>query len=370
MRILHVCVDLDGGGIDRYLYNYCTKISGIHFDFAIVDNKKVGILEEPLLKHGYNIYRLPRLSNGVHKNYQALSSILKRNKYDAVHVHLGYKSFAALFCAKKNGIKIRIAHAHIAFEPEKCKEKIVRKTLTLVSKFLATDLAACGVDAAKWVWGKRAYKTGKVLIHNNAIEADKFRFDTDVRAEYRKKLGLSKDAFVVGHVGRLCNQKNQSRLLDIFSKIHAQKPTSYLVLIGRGEQLLLLKNKVDNLNLAQNVLFLGVREDVACLLNVMDVFIFPSKFEGLPFTLIETQCNGLQTISSDAVTEYVKISKCISFMSLKESDDKWAEMALNFGEIGHDCTAIEYVKQAGYDINIEAKKLKKYYEERIGINKA
>lgn len=368
MRILQVCVDLDGGGIDRYLYNYCTKISGIQFDFAIVDNNKVGILEQPLLNYGCNIYRLPRLSNGLWQNYQTLSRILKKNKYDAVHIHLGYKSTIALFCAKQNKIKTRIAHAHIAFVPENYWEKLVRKALTPITKFLATDLAACGIDAAKWVWGERAYEAGKVLIHNNAIETTKYQFDNDVRKEYRNKLGIPQDAFVVGHVGRLCDQKNQSRLLDIFAKIHELRPTSYLVLIGRGEQRLLLENKVNTLELTRNVLFLGVRDDVAHLLSTMDVFVFPSKYEGLPFTLIETQCNGLQTLSSDAVTKYVKVSNCITFMSLKEDDYKWAQLALMLGEKEHDHTAINNVKKAGYDINIEAQKLKKYYEEKIDTN--
>lgn len=365
MRILQVCVDLDGGGIDRYLYNYCTRIDGIQFDFAIVDNKKDGILERPLTDHGCNIFRVPRMSNGLMANYRALKEIIRKNRYDAVHVHLGSKSILALLCAKNCGIKTRIVHAHIAFIPETQKERIVRKALTIITKFLATDLAACGIDAAKWVWGERTYADNKTVVQNNAIDTAKYQYDAQVRKTYRENLGFSDHTLVVGHVGRLCDQKNQLRLLDIFAEIHKQRKDSCLVLIGRGEQQQLVAEKAKNLGIDDVVRLLGVREDVACLLNAMDVFVFPSKYEGLPFTLIETQCNGLPAIVADTITPLVRVSNCASFMSLEASNDQWAHAAMVVGEQKHDITACDCVIEAGYDIDTEALKLKKYYIERI-----
>lgn len=134
MRILQICVDLDGGGIDRYLYNYCSRITSIQFDFALVEQEKEGILEKPLKELGCNIFYLPRLQNGLKRNYKALEKILKEYNYNAVHVHLGYKGFNALRCAKKCGIKTRIVHAHIANEPESCKERLIRQLCTWITK--------------------------------------------------------------------------------------------------------------------------------------------------------------------------------------------------------------------------------------------
>ena len=361
MKILEICVDLDGGGIDRYLYNYCSRIQDIQFDFAIVDSKKDGILEPALRKLGSNIFRVPRMSNGLLRNYKALGVIMKQNDYDAVHVHLGYKSFLALFCAKKCGIKTRIVHAHIANVPESKKEKIMRFVLTIMTKHFATNLAACGIDAAKWVWGNRPYNKGLIKVHNNAIETDKYVYNPAINASYRKQLGIDNDILIVGHVGRLCSQKNQLRLLDIFNVLHKLNPKSCLVLIGRGEQEEEVKEKTELLGLTEYVIFLGVRDDVPLLLNMMDVFIFPSKYEGLPFTLVETQCNGLKAVSSDVVTAQVKVSECIEFLKLENSDEIWAETAIKLAQSGHDVTARNKVLEGGYDIDVEAKKLRDYY---------
>lgn len=363
MKILEVCVNLDGGGIDRYLYNYCSRIKDIYFDFAIVDNKEKGILEEPLLKQGCKIFRVSRLSLGLKKNYNTLHTIMTNNKYDAVHVHLGYKSFLALKCAKDCGIKIRIVHAHIANVPESRFEKIVRFFLTKITKHYATNLAACGVDAAKWVWGK-SYEKGKVSIHNNAIETAKYEYSSEKKEQYRKLFNIPSNAFVVGHVGRIGNQKNQIRLIDIFNEILKKETNAYLVLIGSGDQqkdVLNVQEKIKALNLTTHTLLLGVRSDVPDLLNMMDIFIFPSKYEGLPFTLIETQCNGLMAISSDNVTNQVKISNYVEFLSLSESDIKWASMAITLGKTKHLTEARQNVINAGYDIDVEASRLREYY---------
>ena len=360
MKILEVCVDLDGGGIDRYLLNYCSRIEGIHFDFAVVDSKR-GILEPQLEALDCKIYRVPRQSAGLKANYNALKKIMTDNIYDAVHVHLGYKGAVALLCAKNCGIKTRIVHAHIAAEPENFKQKIIRKVFTFFTKLLATDLAACGVYAAKWVWGNRAYKKGEITIHNNAIETKKYAYSLEKRESARKQLGISEETFVVGHGGRLCSQKNQLRLLDIFNEIQKVNPNSVLLLVGRGELEKAVKDKAIDLGIADKVHLLGVRDDVAELLNAFDIFVFPSTHEGLPFTLIETQCNGVYTVSSDAVTSLVKLGDCVQFLALSESDDIWAQTALALAQYGHNVNEYKVVAESGYDIEIEAKKLKEYY---------
>ena len=313
MRILEICVDLDGGGIDRYLLNYCSRIPEIQFDFAVVDNK-IGILEPQLEALGCHIYRVPRQSHGVKANYNAIKQILTQNTYDAVHVHLGYRSAVALWCAKRCGVKTRIVHAHIAAEPESKKQRIIRKIFTWLVKRLATHLAACGVDAAKWVWGERTYAKGKVTIHNNAIETKKYAYSEEARMAVRAELKIDENTLVVGHVGRLCAQKNQLRLVDIFAEIHRQKPDSLLLLVGRGDLEDAIRQKVAKMKLTDAVCLLGVRDDVPRLLSAFDTFVFPSTHEGLPFTLIETQCNGLPAVSADTVTPLVKVGEDVKFM--------------------------------------------------------
>lgn len=365
--VLQVCVDLDGGGIDRYLYNYCTRISGIHFDFAAIDNKN-GILEEPLKRRGFNIYKVPRISNGIKQNYLTIKSIMKQRHYDAVHVHLGFFGFLALMAAKRSGIKTRIAHAHIAFVPESIKDKIIRKVLTLFTRFYATNLAACGIDAAKWVWGKTLYEKGKVIIHNNAIDTHLYEFDIEARAISRKEFNIQDNTLLVGHVGRLCEQKNQKRLIEIFSEIVKRVPNSRLLLIGFVETGYDIDSLITKNNLQNKVIIAGVRDDVPKLLNAIDVFIFPSKFEGLPFTLIETQCNGLYAICSSATSSYVKVSSCVDFLSLSDENAIWADRAILKATGRHHIDVVKDVINAGYDLDTEAKKLKEYYIKLITTN--
>lgn len=364
MKVLEICVDLDGGGIDRYLLNYCSRINDIHFDFAVVDSK-IGILEPEIKALGSHIYRIPRQSAGLKANYKAIKKVITENGYDAVHVHLGYKGALALLCAKNCGIKTRIVHAHIAAEPEDFKQKLIRKMFTFFTKYLATDLAACGVDAAKWVWGKKAYENGKVTIHNNAIQTKKFAYSLDKRTQVRNALGIADETFVVGHVGRLCAQKNQLRLLEIFYEIQKNKTDSILLLVGRGDLEDAIKDKIMQLGLENNVRLLGVRDDVPLLLNAFDIFVFPSTHEGLPFTLIETQCNGLYAVSANTVTPLVKLGDCVEFLSLSDSDTLWAEKAIVLAEKGHSENEYNVVAEAGYDIDIEAKKLKEYYFDSV-----
>lgn len=364
MRILEVCVDLDGGGIDRYLLNYCSRISEIQFDFAVVDNK-IGILEPQLEVLGCHIYRVPRQRNGFRANYNAIKQILTQNTYDAVHVHLGYRGVVALWCAKRCGVKTRIVHAHIAAEPETRKQRIIRKGFTWLVKRLATHLAACGVDAAKWVWGEKTYAKGKVTIHNNAIETAKYAYSEEARATVRADLGIGMDVLVVGHVGRLCAQKNQLRLLDIFAEMHRQCSNSVLLLVGRGELDDPIRRKTEALGLSDAVRLLGVRDDVPRLLSAFDAFVFPSTHEGLPFTLIETQCNGLPAVSADTVTPLVKLGEDVEFLSLSQSDTVWAQTALAAAERGHDPEGARRVADAGYDIDREVVRLRDYYAKAI-----
>ena len=364
MRILEVCVDLDGGGIDRYLLNYCSRIPEIQFDFAVIEGK-IGILEPQLEALGCRIYRVPRQRAGVCANYNALKQILTQNTYDAVHVHLGYRGAVALWCAKRCGVKTRIVHAHIAAEPESAKQRIVRKGFTMLVKKLATHLAACGVDAATWVWGEKAYAKGKVTIHNNAIETDKYAYSVETRSVVRADLGIGEDTLVVGHVGRLCAQKNQLRLLDIFGEIHRLRPDSVLLLVGRGDLEDAIRQKAESMGIATAVRLLGVRDDVPRLLSAFDTFVFPSTHEGLPFTLIETQCNGLPAVSADTVTPLVKLGEDVRFLSLAQSDTVWAQAALAAAERGHNRAGARLVAEAGYDIDIEAARLRDYYADAI-----
>lgn len=364
MRILEVCSELDGGGIEHYVYSYCTRIKSIFFDYSS-SGDKVGMLEPLLEKNGSSVYKVPRIKKGICAHIKKLKSIMKNGHYDAVHAHLGYKSFIVLSVAKLCGVKVRIAHAHLAFVPENVFQRSVRKVCTFLTKRVATDLAACGEDAARWTWGESQNKRKDVIILRNAIDTKTYAYSESIRKKLREEFGFGERDIVVGNVGRLSKQKNQTRLIEIFEDVLKINPKSVLFLVGRGDLEPEIRRLIEIKKMSDHVIMLGIRNDVADLLNMMDVFVLPSTYEGFPFVLVETQCNGLRSVCSDAVTKLCKVSDVLDFLSLDDSNDLWAKKILSEAVKGHEPGARNAVREAGFDIDEAARELELFYLARI-----
>ncbi len=356
MKVLAITSELDGGGVDRLLYDYCNHLSGdVQFDF-IVTSKIEGILEQPLKALGCKIFRVPQLKEDFKGHREQIKEIIEAGEYDIIHDHSGYKAWCNLTVAKKCGVKSRIAHSHLAFVNESFLGCIIRKISTIFTKFCATDLFACGNDAAKWMWGEKAFRKNKVYIMKNAVFADKFSFCTAKRDELRKELGLE-NKFVIGNVARITYQKNQEFLVDAFAEIKKIRDDAVLLLVGRGDAEEKIKKQVSDLGLNDSVIFTGVRNDVPDLLNVMDVFVLPSRFEGLPVTLVEIQANGLPAVISDSVTKEMTISTEFDFLPLALGSVEWAKTI----EMKCRTDSKNAIKNSKYDLRIAAKDLKNKY---------
>ncbi|NLZ51832.1 MAG: glycosyltransferase family 1 protein [Thermoanaerobacteraceae bacterium] len=177
----------------------------------------------------------------------------------------------------------------------------------------------------------------------------------------RKALGLADNAFVVGHVGRFHPLKNHSFLVDVFAEIYKRNKNAVLLLIGDGERKAEIETKVQKLGLAQAVLFLGVRSDVNLLMQAMDVFVFPSRYEGLGVSLIEAQAAGLPCVISDAIPQEVGVvDYLIKRVSLEKDVIEWAEAVLGCPQQERVNTT-ERITQKGFSIQQTAKKLQDFY---------
>lgn len=323
MKILHYTSELDGGGVDRIIYDYTMHMPyDVQVDFA-VSSKETGILEAPLIERGSYIFHVRRMRDGIAERNRQINKILTAGKYDIVHDHSGYKAAFLLRLAKKHGVRCRIAHAHLTSVPESHMYHALRLILTKATLHYATDLFACGQDAGKWMWGNEVTHRG-FSVMPNAIDTDKFKFSKRVRAEIRQKLSVG-DSLVIGCVARFSYQKNHRRLLEIFKEVRGRKPNAVLLLIGRGELLSDTQDYANKLGIADSTIFMGVRTDVDRLLNAMDVFVLPSHYEGLPVSLIEVQANGLPLITSSAVTEEAIVLPSSRRLSLNLSNMDWAD---------------------------------------------
>lgn len=319
--------ELDGGGVDRVLFDYCSRmLPDIQSDF-LVSSDFEGMLEKPLSDMGCKIFHLPKIRDNLALRQKRIHEILSSTHYDCVHDHSGYKAFFLLKEARKAGVRCRIAHSHIAYIPEDREQRAVRAIMTRLTMMEATNLFACGEAAAEWMWGKKSVCFDGVRIMRNGVDVNQFAFSDIDRKSVRAEFGIT-DQFVVGNVARLSEQKNQLFLLKVFKELLNIEPNSRLFLVGRGELEEELKKAVLDFGLEREVLFLGVRNDVNRLLNGFDVFALPSLFEGLPVTLLEAQANGLPVVASSSITPECFFADNSRMISIGDNYREWAEELL------------------------------------------
>ena len=221
-----------------------------------------------------------------------------------------------------------------------------------------THLFMCGEESGKWLYGEK--NKSRFIMLNNAIDAAVYSFDASKREEMRRQLDLT-DELVVGHVGRFNPQKNHPFLLDIFTSLLKKEPDAVLLLVGGGEGMPKIQAKAQELGIAERVRFLGVRSDVADLMQTMDVFVFPSLYEGLPVTMVEAQASGLPCIISDKVPpECILTEGLVNIMPLSASPEAWAEKILTMRAVPRTDRRAE-IAAHGFDITTEAVKLQEFY---------
>lgn len=362
IRVLHSVSNMDRAGIETMLMNYYRRMdrSQIQFDF-LVNKPKPGDYDEEIRQMGGHIYKSPGLNPLHYPQYmQFMQTILAQDdRIKIVHAHNEAMGLYALNGAKRARIKTRIAHAH-----NTCIIRDYKWPLKMLCKqFLpaaATDLWGCGRDAGIYFFGKANWEARGMVLHN-AIEPDSFRFDPAVRARMRAQYGLE-DAVVVGHVGRFNVQKNHTRLLKIFARFRQIEPRAKLALIGVGELQEPMQAQAAELGLAGAVLFAGLQSNVNEWYQMMDLFVMPSLFEGLPVVGVEAQAAGLPCVFSDAVPDEVLLSDRAVCFPLQNSDDAWAaELARMAQQPADRAQGVEIIRSAGYDINTEAARLQQLY---------
>lgn len=323
IRVCQVLHGIVGGGSEQVVLNYCSRMPDIHFDLLYQYEPNSQILER-FNEAGINCIQIPDKVHHPLKHLWTMFRIFRKGRYDVVHSHLDwYMNSYVCFLAMLAGVKKRIAHHHQVYtaqEPvEGPKTRLVSLPNHLVKNFLcflfripcklfATHWLACGEAAAINGWGRRALKKGKGMILPNAIDPERFKFCEKQRNEVRARYGISDDDFVVGHVGRFFPQKNHEFLIDIFAELHKQMANAKLLLLGKGPLQEHIQQKVEKLGLSRCVIFAGLQRDPASFYTAMDVFCFPSLWEGLPLTLVEAQYSGLPCVMSDAVPRETAIT--------------------------------------------------------------
>lgn len=357
IRILHVVTHMNRGGLETMIMNYYKNIDRekIQFDFLVHRREKADYDDE-ILEMGGKIYRISKLNPFNRKYKTELEKFFARHKeYKIVHVHQDCLSSIILKVAKKYGVDVRIAHSHTSNQDKDIKYPIKMIYRYFIPKY-ATHLMACSNSAGEWM-----FRGAEFELVNNAIDSKRYLFDETKRRIIREKMGIQREEFLIGHVGRFCYPKNHRFLVDIFEKIN-EKISAKLILVGEGELRSEIETRVNKLGLADKVIFMGLRNDVSDLMQAMDVFVFPSHYEGLPVTVVEAQAAGLPCLISDGVPIECKKTDLVEQELLSKSADEWAEDILKLKKISRRNTYQDMV-EAGYDIQENAKWLSNIYEE-------
>ncbi len=375
IRILQVFTIMNRGGAESMIMNYYRQINKelIQFDF-LVHRNDIGAFDDEIRELGGNIYRMPPINPfSPSSYYEELRNFFRNNgDYKIVHSHINTFSVFPLKVAKEFNIPCRITHAHIALQPLRLKDVLpggegIKEALKKVVKFYlkrkihsySTHHFSCGVKAGNWLYGKGF----PFKVMNNAIRANDFIYDKNMHDSYRLEMGFT-DEILIGHVGRFTSQKNHSFLLRIFKEIVEDTKNAVLILAGDGPLRPKIEAEARKLGIFDAVRFLGVRSDIPQLLNVFDLFVFPSFYEGLPVTLIEAQAAGVKVFASDTITKEVSLTSDIVFLSINELPTKWAEKILEAIPYKKQ-NNFEYIKQGNYDINFNTLQYEEFCIEQI-----
>ena len=362
IRILHIVTYMGRGGLESMLMNYYRNIdrSKVQFDFLVHRDFEADYDQE-ILSLGGRIFHVSRLVPWSHSYRTELKNFFHTHpEYQIVHVHQDCLSSVALQCAKECGIPVRCAHAHSSSAVKDLKYPIKLFYRHKISKY-ATDLFACNQSSGDWMFCGASFQ-----IVKNAIDLSQYRFSKETSLAVRKTLGLD-DQFVIGHVGRLRTEKNHKFLIQVFAALLKKHENAILMLVGDGDLEASLKEQVQSLGIESNVLFLGARSDVPQLIQAMDVFAFPSLYEGLPLTMIEAQAAGLPCIISNRVPDECIVTDLVTQLSLDTAPEVWADQLLTYQGVPHKDTYSD-ICHAGFDITDNAKKLQEFYLEQFKTN--
>lgn len=366
IRVLHVLGGLARGGAETMVMNLYRAIdrTQVQFDFIIHTEEHQAYYDE-IISLGGRIYSFPAF-NG--KNYFKMKTLWKNffkdhPEYKILHSHV--RSYASLYLpiAKKAGLKT-IIHSH-STSNGKGLSSVVKRIMQYPLRWQADHFFGCSKEAGEWLFGKKVVNSEKYHILQNAIDTDQYRFNLEVRKEYREQLGLGdKKTFI--HVGRFHPAKNHTFLLNLFAEIQKRNPNTVLLLAGDGELRSAIEKQIADLHIQDSVKLLGSRSDVPKLLQAADCFLFPSLWEGFGMVAVEAQAAGLPCICNTTIPQSVKVSHSCQFIPTNNLD-VWIDSALSLVELSNrndPCTMME-IEKNGFDIKASSFLLSDFYQTDI-----
>lgn len=364
IRILHMIGSLNVGGSQAMVMNLYRNIdrNQVQFDFIIDHPEQLHFADE-IKRLGGRIFSLPSFQGinmvQVRKAWNVF--FIEHPEYRILHSHV--RSYASVYIpiARKHGLKT-IIHSHSTSNGGGVTA-LIKCMLQYPLRFQADYFFGCSKIAGEWLFGRAIVNGERYYMMQNAIDLKMYRYKKETRDKYRKEIG-AKDQVVFGHVGRFHIAKNHVFLLEVFSCIHRKMPKSRLMIVGDGDLRPLIEKKISELELQDSVVLMGMRSDVNELMQAMDCFLFPSKWEGLPVTVVEAQAAGLPCFVSDTVTRDVGLSELVTYLPIDQGPEVWEEKVLDSCLIRKDVSSD--IIRSGFDITSSSAWLSEFYRSIYG----
>lgn len=359
-RVLVYGMTSNNGGIEAFLMNYFTHFNKERLVFDFVTDYEIIAWNEEIEKLGGKVYFIPSRRKNLFAHMKEIRKIIKNNGYKVVYYNLLSASgvFSVLASKGIRGVKT-VVHSHNDNVGNLRVHKMLRPILNLISNYRL----ACSDDAGKFMFSDKVFNSGEVEVINNAIDTSKFRFDESIRKQVRDEFGFS-DNFVIGHVGRMCYQKNSEFIIKIFNEVSKLDDNARLLYVGTGEDYEKVKDEINKNKLNDKVILAGMRNDVPKLYMGMDVFLLPSRFEGLAVVAVEAQTSGLICFASETVNKKTKMTDEFKFISLDKSAADWARNILNAKGMKRIDNSAK-IKANGYDISVQVKELEDFFVDEV-----
>jgi len=350
---------MKGGGVEAVVMNYYRHIdrSRVQFDF-IVDEDSTVVPRGEIESLGGRVIVVPPYQR-LRRYMSVLESLFREERWPIVHSHVNVLSVFPLRAAKRAGVPIRIAHSHSTSGKGERVKNVIKEALRHFSNVYPTTRLACSEYAGEWLFGKNA----SFEVVYNAIDLPAFAFSASVRAQVRAELGLVRDMFAVGHIGRFTAQKNQAFLVDAFAELAQNHPDSVLVLVGDGASRSLVECRATKRGIKDKVMFLGQRKDANRLYQAFDAFALPSLYEGLGLVGVEAQRAGLPSLLSDRITREEDVTGTVEFLPV-DDPRVWAQALARVADAPECDRALPGVDSCfdPYDIATAAHRGVAYYE--------
>lgn len=364
MKVLMSGMSKNRGGKETYIVGITREMIRLGADVDFLSTDDPMAYEEEMLGLGCKVWHIPGRSVSLRGHNRAIRDIYAQRAYDVLWSHkTTLSSMGDLTIAKRAGIPVRIAHSHCTQNTGSQLTAVLHALHRHRVHRVATHLYACSEAAGEYFFTRRT----PFVVKKNAFYLDRYAPNEAVREEYRRKLEVG-ESLVLGHAGLFAPVKNHAKLVEVFEEVLRLRPDAMLLLCGTGDLQEDIRLRVERAGIGQRVKFLGARDDVPAILQAIDVFVFPSLHEGLPYAPLEAQAVGVPCVISDAVPKEVVYGPHTVRIGVDEPSEAWARLCVELS-CENRKTCIPAMKNDGLDITIEAAKIfgeLQEYVNRVG----